>query len=36
MFMRVSYFLLSRAPTEQEIKETEAMRQGSGRHMSDP
>jgi hypothetical protein len=25
MFMRVSSFLLSRAPTEQEVKETDAM-----------
>jgi hypothetical protein len=30
MFMRVSSFLLSRAPTEQEIKETVAMDAGSG------
>jgi len=30
MFMRVSSFLLSRAPTEQEVKETDAMVVGSG------
>jgi len=30
MFMRVSSFILSRAPTEQEVKETDAMVVGSG------
>jgi hypothetical protein len=30
MFMLVSSFFLSRAPTEQEVKETDAMVVGSG------